>query len=482
MRLINPHVCALIGASNNPMSGSYRFLEGWISNKFKGKIYPINPKYSEILGLKVYPDIREVPDEIDYVLIAIPAAQVSAEVKKCVEKRVKFIIIFTSGFREVGNEQFETEILEIAKDSTRILGPNCIGVYSTEAQLGYFKDQPISSPGSVTFISQSGGIARKFIWTSISRGITLRATISIGNTIDVSVNELLTFLKQDSQTQIIGAYLEGIKNGAEFFSILKSLSPYKPVVILKTGRTPKGRIAAQSHTGAIAGSYQLFSALVRQAGGIMVENFEELTDTILSLQTLKNMLPYDNRVAIVNTGGGIAVEVTDLCEAHGLSVANLAPESITRLKSLIPSINTIFDNPIDLGAYGFNPKIYQQVLACISRDPNIDTILPIFEVERFSDLNERFQLSDIGELYTQILSNITALKPVLCILPRSWELIDHFISYKNFANDLLSVGIPSFPTAIRAIKTLNKLIQYNAYLNKINLRTKESTDNKCNSH
>ncbi|MFX1298514.1 MAG: CoA-binding protein, partial [Promethearchaeota archaeon] len=318
--LINPKVCAIIGASKNPLSGSYRFLEGWLTTKFQGKIYPVNPKYSAINGLKTYPDIREIPDEVDYALIAVPAEKVPNEVRKCVHKGVKFIVIFTSGFSEIGNKNLEEEILQIARGKSRILGPNCIGVYSTEARLGYFVDQPIITEGDVSFVSQSGGLTRKFIWTGLSRGFHIRATVSIGNAIDISISELFEYFAKDTKTKIIGAYIEYIKEGRDFFKLLKTITPHKPVVILKTGRTRKGQVAAQSHTGAIASFYSIFSSMVKQAGGLVVETLEELTDLILAFQYLSNCLPAGKNIAIINIGGGVAVEMTDICESNDFNV------------------------------------------------------------------------------------------------------------------------------------------------------------------
>jgi acyl-CoA synthetase (NDP forming) len=464
-RLINPKVCAMIGASNNPQSGSYRFLEGWLAYKYRGKIYPVNPKYTEIKGLKAYPDIRDVPDEVDYAFIAVPADKVPVEIQKCVEKGVKFAIIFTSGFSEIGDKGLEGEILQIARGKLRILGPNCIGVYSTEVRLGYLIDQPIFDEGDVSFVSQSGGLTRKFIWTGLSRGFHIRATVSIGNTIDVSVSELFEYFAKDTKTKIIGAYLESIKEGKDFFKLLKSITPYKPVVILKTGRTFKGKIAAQSHTGALAGSYEIFSSMVKQAGGLIVETLEELTDLILGLQYLTPILPSGKNIAIINMGGGVAVEITDICESNTFNVVDIEDTTKELLEDLLPSVNVIMENPFDLGTSGFNPKIFGQAIKYISSDPNIDIILTIHEVERFSTLNDRFNVSDIGEAYAIAMKKLHNLKkPIISILPRSWELVDHFITYQNFRNDLLEAGIPSYSTTSRAISMLEKVIQYKKFL------------------
>lgn len=465
--LINPKVCALIGASNNPATEGYRFLEGWLANGYLGKIYPINPKYTEILGLFAYPDIRDIPEEevIDYALIAVPAEKVPQEIQKCVERGVKFAVIFTSGFSEIGNLELEEEVLKIAEGKLRVLGPNCIGVFSPEVRLGYFKDQPVIDEGNVSFISQSGGITRNFIWTGFSRGFHVRATVSIGNTIDISISEMLDYFAQDPKTAIIAAYLESVKEGQEFFKCLKAITPFKPVAIMKCGRTAKGKVAAQSHTGAIAGSYEIFAAMVKQAGGIILETLEELTDVILGLKTLKDCLPLGKNTAIINTGGGIAVEMTDICESNGFSVADLEDSTKATLETILPPVNVIIKNPIDLGAYGFDPEVLGQVIALLSEDHNIHTILLLHEVDRFQNLNKRFQVPDIGKVYVEALQKAqNPIKPIIAILPRCWELPENFTTYQNYQNELLKIGIPSYPTTVRAIFTLKKLVQYKNFL------------------
>jgi acetate---CoA ligase (ADP-forming) len=466
--LINPKVCAIIGASNNPATEGYRFLEGWLANKYRGTIYPVNPKYPEILGLPAYPDIRDIPPEvtIDYALIAVPAEKVPLEIEKCVERGVKFAVIFSSGFSEAGDSTLEPEILKRAKGSKlRILGPNCIGIYSTEMKLGYFKDQPVLEEGSVSFISQSGGITRNFIWTGFSRGFHVRAGVSIGNTIDISVSELFEYFAQDPKTHIIAAYLESVKEGHQFFTLLKRITPQKPVAIMKTGRTPKGKVAAQSHTGAIAGSYEIFAAMAKQAGAIIVETMEELTDVLLGLKSLRDCLPLGKSIAIINTGGGIAVEMTDISESAGLPVADLEESTRASLEKILPPVNVIIKNPIDLGAFGFNPEVLGNVIKVLSRDSNIDSIFLLHEVERFQVLNLRFKVPDIGKIYAEVLQKSrNPTKPIIAILPRAWELPENFTMYRNYVEDLLKIGIPNYPTTARAVFSLKKLIEYKNFL------------------
>jgi acyl-CoA synthetase (NDP forming) len=466
--LINPKVCAIIGASNNPATEGYRFLEGWLANEYRGKIYPVNPKYPEILGLHTYKDIRDIPADmtIDYALIAVPAEKVPFEIQKCIERGVKFAVIFSSGFSEIGETTLEPKILKSAKGSKlRILGPNCIGVYSTEMKLGYFKDQPILEEGPVSFISQSGGITRNFIWTGFSRGFHVRAGVSIGNTIDISVSELLEYFAHDPKTHIIAAYLESVKEGHQFFTLLKKITPQKPVAIMKTGRTPKGKVAAQSHTGAIAGSFEIFASMTKQAGGIVVETLEELTDVILGLKSLGDHLPLGKNIAIINTGGGIAVEMTDICESAGFPVADLEDMTRASLEEFLPLVNVIIKNPVDLGAAGFKPEVLGNVVKILSRDPNIDNVFLLQEVERFQMLNKRFQVPDIGKIYAEVLQKSrNPAKPIIAILPRAWELLENFTIYRNYVEDLLKIEIPNYPTTARAIFALNKLIQYRIFL------------------
>lgn len=475
-RLINPRVVALIGASNDPRRQAYRFLEGWISDKYQGKIYPINPKYKEILGLRTYPDIREIPteEEIDYVLIAVPALKVPAEIRKCVERGgIKFVVIFASGFSEIGDKHLEEEILQMAKGNFRVLGPNCIGVYCTESRLGYFTDQPIISEGDVSFISQSGTLTRTFIWMSISRGYHIRAAVSIGNMIDVSFNELFEYFMKDPKTRIIAGYLESVGEGQKFFTLLKSITPHKPVAILKCGRTPKGKVAALSHTGALTGSYEIFSSMVKQGGGILVESIEELADVTSGLEYLRNVLPAGKNIAIINAGGGIAVQITDICESNGFQVANLEKMTQKTLQDLLPRVNVIIDNPIDLGASGFNPKILGQAITIISNDSNIDSILLVQEIERFHNLDKRFQVPNIGEAYAEIIQkHQNPKKPLIVVLSRSWEIDQQvpYTLYQKYRKDLLAKRIPSFPTTQRALNTLKKLVQYRNFLKNHNAK------------
>lgn len=460
--LINPKSYALIGASRNVRAGSSRFIVALQRGEYQGKIYPVNPNTDEILGLKVYSDITAIPNSLDYVMIAVPARYVPAEVRKCVQVGAKFVVVFSSGFGEVGNEALERELRQIINDSsTRLLGPNCIGVYSTESRMCYFPDQLPGPEGNVTFISQSGGMVRTFIWTGFSRGFHLRAAISVGNQLDITIEDLLEFFRTDPKTKIVAIYLEGIKNGAKFMVNLKSIAAEKPVVILKCGRTGSGKRAVISHTGSIAGSNEIFQALMHQTGVIPVETFEELCDVVTMLSVRIPERNLGRNVAIVNTGGGLSVEATDIVESLGLRVPAITEESQERMKTILPDVNTIVSNPLDLGAAGFIPKTFTQVLEVLSQDPKIDVILTMREVQRFKYLTKRIGIEDLDEKYREaMVRGNPKNKYMISIMPKSWESSENFQAYQDFQTQLHAHKIPCYPTPIRAVTALRKIIEY----------------------
>ena len=461
--LINPKTFAVIGASRNPRSESYRFIEALIKNEYDGQIFPINPKIEKLQGLKVFSSIEDINVPIDYVLIAVPAKYVPEQVRKCVKKNIKFIAIFSSGFSEAGNFQLEEEILEAIKGSkTRVLGPNCIGVFSSESKITYFSDQLIKRQGNISFISQSGGLTRTLIWTGFTRNFDFRAAISVGNQIDISIDELVDYFLEDKGTDMITAYIEGVKNGKKFYEVLKKNNGKKPIIILKCGRTKSGIRAISSHTGSIATPNHLFEAALKQTNTILVHTFEELSDTIQMMNLLKNNLPKTNKVAIINTGGGLSVELTDTCESNGLDVVKLTEETMKKMSNVLPPVNTILSNPLDIGAYGFDPDTFGKVLKVTSEDPNVETIITVREVERFAKLNEVYKTDDIGGIYVdQMKTNNVTKKPLIAIVPRSWETKLNFLKYQNFRECLHKNKIPCFASAERAIKALKKLIEYN---------------------
>ena len=282
-RLFNPSSLAIVGASNNEHKIFTGFLKNMIDKGFKGKLYPVNPRESEILGLRSYSSILEVPGELDLVYVVVPAKAVTQVVAECSQKKVKYAVIHSAGFSELGNEgkKIEEEVVRLAmQGGTRIIGPNCMGIYSPKAHINTIAPETISEDevGPVAFIAQSGWVPENVIQMGYERGIRFSNVVSIGNQGDLTIEDLLEYFAGDAGTKVIALYIEGVKRGREFFRKIKEISPKKPIIVWKAGRSKVGARAVASHTGSLAGTNIVFDAALMQAGGIIAHNLDELVD------------------------------------------------------------------------------------------------------------------------------------------------------------------------------------------------------------
>ncbi|MHA1734588.1 MAG: CoA-binding protein, partial [Promethearchaeota archaeon] len=317
--LFYPNNIAVIGVSNNPVGG-LKYIVAHELSGYEGGLYPINPKYEEIGGRKVYPslDAEGVPD-IDLCVIAIPAKFVPDAVRQCHRKGVKFAIIFSSGFGEAGNEELDSELVRaIAEGPTRVVGPNCLGVLNTESNVTYFPGMEYHE-GNISIVSQSGGTTARLMAFLTSLGMGMANVVSIGNSVDLTVTDFLEYFKDDPRTEVVVLYMESIRDGRRFLEVLKEVTREKRVIVWKGGQTEVGGIAAQSHTGGLAGSYEVWKAALRQGGAIHGEYFEQVVDLVIAC-ALKVPLPKNKKVGVVISGGGLCVEFTDTLIKHGLEV------------------------------------------------------------------------------------------------------------------------------------------------------------------
>ena len=286
--LFHPQSIAIAGVKdvNIKFNPGLMFLEALIKFGYKGRLYPLNPGGGEVLGLKVYKNVQEIPDPVDYIISAIPAKNTPQLVADAAAKGVKAIHFFTSGFGEIENiegEKLQAEILTLARrGGVRIIGPNCLGLYCPQSGLT-FNPEVSQEIGSVGMISQSGGNASHAIAEGNTRGIHFSKVISMGNGADLNESDYLEYLTHDPETKIITAYLEGIKEGPRFLKALKAAAKIKPVIIFKVGNSESGAEAAASHTTALAGSSRVWEGLLRQAGAIQVHSIEEMIDVVRSL-------------------------------------------------------------------------------------------------------------------------------------------------------------------------------------------------------
>ena len=372
--LFRPRSVAVIGASSKEGKVGNIVVKNLKNCGFAGDIYPINPKEEFIEGLKNYHSILEVPGDVDLVVVSIPAASVCDAARECVQKHVKNMIVLTAGFKEVGHEgaELEKELVEIAKQGgMNILGPNVIGSIDTKSPINASFGQMMPNKGDIAFISQSGAMLVAILDWSVSAGIGFSKTISIGNKADISEIDLIEYLGDDPDTNVILCYLESISDGDHFLKVVSEVSKKKPIVILKSGSSSAGAKAASSHTGALAGSDMAYDLAFEQTGAIRAHTMTELFD--LGLAFSKLPLPKGDRVAVITNAGGGGVVTADAVEKMGLKMATLSEQTIAELKECLPPESNPA-NPIDVLGDA-PPERYQVALEKISKDENVDAII-----------------------------------------------------------------------------------------------------------
>lgn len=457
-RLFYPRSVAVIGASANIGGGKLPYFLLLQSSNYKGTLYPVNSKYSEINGIKTYASIDKLPEGIDYAIVATPVQQSINIVKAAARKKIKFIHFFTSGFGETGNYELEKELVsEAHKGGVRIIGPNCVGVHCTESKLNFGYTIQDHSPGNVAFLGQSGGVTGNFTSKAITRKIYLNKVVSYGNQIDVRVEDYLDYFAQDKNITLIACYIEDLKDSKSFLRILRRTTKIKPVIILKGGITAQGSVAAASHTGAMASDYHIWSSAIRQHGGVLVDNFDEMMNLVM-LGTGRKPLK-GKRLGFLGAGGGISVLFTDMAIQSGLILPPLQEKTQRMILERIKGVNTSTLNPVDLGAYGFDFNVMSHTMQALDQDDNIDIIIPYFSVDYIvrSELimNAKNSQNTILEIAKQIN------KPVLPILTQFTE--DNMEIEKSRIetfSTLRSAGFPVFTNIQDAVYSISKYFEW----------------------
>ena len=346
----NPKSIAIVGASPIPRKPSHVILESLKRIGFKGAIYPINPKYPYIDGLKCYSSITEIKDDIDVAIFALPALKVLEILKEPIEN-LKGAIIISSGFKEIENgKRLEEEIKEIIeREGMRVIGPNCLGIYDTVSRIDTFfiPEERAKRPkrGGLSILTQSGSFAETIMDEMTSEDIGIARIVSYGNRVDVGESDCLEFLLDDEATKVVVLYMESVDNGRRFVDVASRCTKKKPLVALKVGKRETGVHAARSHTGAVSGKYEIYRAAFKKAGIIEVDGYEGLKDACKVLNSYG--LVEGKRVLIVTDGGGIGVALADACEELGLEVKSLTEDARKRLSSKLPVFSAT-GNPIDL--------------------------------------------------------------------------------------------------------------------------------------
>lgn len=348
MPLFAPRTIAVVGASTKGGSGANVFIRRMREFGYRGAIYPIHPSAAEIDELPAYRSLVECPHAIDYAYVSV-AAQHVPELLARANGRVRFAQVISSGFGEVdeGKELQDALVAAARKGGARLLGPNCLGMYSPRGRLT-FVENGSAEVGHVGVISQSGGLGTDIVRRGQVRGLRFSGLVTVGNSADIGPNDLLEFYLVDPQTRVIGMYIEAVTDGRRFFDVLREAKAAKPVVVLKGGRTSQGRMAAASHTGALAGDDRVWVALSRQTGCILVDTLDQFIDTLLAFQALtpRPARP-TRRVVLFGNGGGTSVLATDFYARLGLDVTPFGKETIAGLAALKLPPGTSIVNPID---------------------------------------------------------------------------------------------------------------------------------------
>ncbi|HXH20710.1 MAG TPA: acetate--CoA ligase family protein [Dehalococcoidia bacterium] len=371
-RIMNPRSVAVIGASAEEGKIGYSVVRNILDGGYKGKVHPINPRLSEIQGLKAYPAITDVPGEVDVAVFAIPAPAVAGALDQAGQKGVAGAILIPSGFAETGNQELQDDMVAVARrHNVRVMGPNIYGYYYTPANLCATFCTPYTERGSVALSSQSGGVGMAIIGYSRTNRMGVSAIVGLGNKSDLDEDDLLEYYAEDPNTRVIAMHVEDIKDGRAFVEAAKRVSREKPVVVLKAGRTAYGARAAASHTGALAGTDQIYEAAFREAGVIRARTLEDLLDWSRALSMLP--VPRGENVLIVTGAGGSGVLLSDSCADYGLKLMEMPEDLGLGFKELIPPFGA-YGNPIDITG-GEPPETYRRAIRLALFDDRVHSLI-----------------------------------------------------------------------------------------------------------
>jgi acyl-CoA synthetase (NDP forming) len=458
-----PKSVAIVGASATSIKAGSVWVGSLKSAGFPGPIYPVGSKGGRIADLEIFPNLRLVPGEIDYVIVAIPRQSVLELLDDCVAKNVKAVQFFTAGFSEMDAHEgykLEKQMLEKARlGNVRIIGPNCIGVYCPEHKIPFLMGT-LGESGSIGFVSQSGGIATKLVTIGIARHINYSKGVSFGNGIDLDASDFLQYLAADPKTKVIGAYLEGTRDGARLFNTMKEVAKVKPLVVWKGGRTEAGAQAAKSHTGSLASSAAIWSAMLKQAGAIEVRSLEELTDTLLVFQQLRHWRGTSAAIigGLADGGGGNSVAAGDACMEYGLSVPPLSPGTKQELSEVLGEVGSILRNPVDVSQAQFRGlATVFQAIDLVARDAVIDIVLIQEDMDILLPIYSRKELEEINDFFIELGSRQN--KPIIAVLPPGSAEPERL----KIEQKLLAASIPVFCSMERAAKAIYKLNQYSCW-------------------
>lgn len=460
-RVFHPRSIAVVGASANPDTPGYDYLHSHQVFGFEGKLYPVNPKGGEILGLPVHASLRDIEGEVDLVISCVPSKFVLDLVRDSAAKGARAIQMFTGRFSETGREEdaaLEQELIDEARRAgVRIIGPNCMGILHPGHGMSFRTDMS-TTPGPVGFISQSGNLLFELTHFGEARGFRFSKAVSYGNGIDLTEADFLAYLASDPDTKVIGAYIEGVKDGRRFLDALSAAARAKPVVVLKGGRTRAGGRAAASHTAALAGAQAVWDAAVTQAGAIAAATVEDLIDDVIALSYMKPGA--GRRLAMVGAGGGRSVLTADLCEELGLEAPALPDDVERKVAEKAPELAGWVTNPVDQSILAGSGLGGAQVLEWLDESPGIDLLVAnVGEPWAFGRPNAEAIVSRVSDRFIEVGSKTS--KPFAVVIgPSDYSDEERWRIVSEARDKLVDAGLAVFPSVERAVRTLARVTRY----------------------
>src|ERR1035437_2795891 len=441
--IFKPQSVALIGASERPGSVGRNVLWNLISSPFGGTLYPVNPKRSNILGIRTYPSLTDLPEVVDLVVITTPAESVPPLIKEAVGLGIPAAIVISAGFKEVGEagKKLEAEIMDMIRGKMRLIGPNCLGVMNPVMGLNATFATTIARPGNVAFISQSGALCTAVLDWSLKENVGFSSFVSIGSMLDVNWGDLIDYFGNDPRTTSIVIYMESIGDARSFLSAAREVSLTKPIIVIKAGRTAAAAKAAASHTGSLTGSDEVFDAAFRRSGVLRVNSIADIF--FMSDVLAKQPRPRGKRLCILTNAGGPGVLATDALVAGGGELAELSPETLKAFDEILPA-QWSHNNPVDILGDA-EPERYAKSLEIAAKDPSIDGMLVVLTPQ---DMTNPTQIAEKLKPYAKGLG-----KPVLA----SWMGGAEVAAGEQILNQ---AGIPTFQFPDSAVRAFNYMWRY----------------------
>ncbi len=469
--IFNPRSIAVVGAtegfipaSNNPGMPTASFnahtqivLYTLIDWGYPGKIYPVNTKGEEVRGLKVYRSLQDIPGPVDYVICIIPADATPGLVQDCVAKGVKGLHLYTAGFAETGlaeKSALQADLVRVARGGgVRLIGPNCMGIYHPKMGMTYGPNFPREA-GNVAFISQSGSYTLLLVRAAAARGLRFSKVVSYGNASDLDEIDLLDYLADDPETEIIGAYLEGVKDGPGLIRVLTKAAGKKPTIIIKRGSTEAGKRGANTHTGALAGDESVWDSMLKQTGAIRVEDFEEMADLMTTFAFFPQ--PKGRRAVLFGVGGGAGVRASNECEAGGLILPPIPEKLRAELAGYVTTAGTMLRNPVDPGHYARDwTDLMHRLDQWEGADMMLWQIAPDIEALQAETI---LQYIHLARLHT--LKTFKGLNKPKAVIVHAVESDIGFQALMDTRKACVENKVAFYPSIYRAARAINRYMDY----------------------